>query len=465
MKKKRKSRIYSYNKSIGISMLVVIAIILLFAAVQEIPNLPSRGQATGPDYRSIAHYSFENRDVLGEDSRGPHDADCDARRSRICPDYISLNKRDGAADYSSKIAQELRLMLPLTLSGDFTIAFTFMRSGKGTLLWDSMSDGNGIIIHPDGRLLFGQAEPGRTIASSEPVPLNALVHYAVVRASGTMTIYKDGTTDQAQSGFNEPFTFNSIGYGEAHGDFQGIIADIEVFDVALTKDQLRSVAGLPPFPPAFVPENTAAYCSDTIDNDNDNSIDCADAECDAVEVQPGKRCEFGREMSCDDNFDNDADGVSDADCESVDGPNGDLDGDGVSNSLDNCIYVSNADQRDTDGDGIGNPCEGETDDEEFMDDGAEDDSSAANTSATTPSTTPSTGGSSAGGSGSSATSPASGNGGGSSGTSATTPPPSAVCVPVWNCGQWGFCNATLEQARRCTDVTCKTGRQEVRSCS
>jgi len=35
----------------------------------------------------------------------------------------------------------------------------------------------------------------------------------------------------------------------------------------------------------------------------------------------------------------------------------DTDGDGVDDSLDNCILVANADQRDTNGDGFGNACD------------------------------------------------------------------------------------------------------------
>ncbi|MEL7450707.1 MAG: thrombospondin type 3 repeat-containing protein, partial [Pseudomonadota bacterium] len=35
------------------------------------------------------------------------------------------------------------------------------------------------------------------------------------------------------------------------------------------------------------------------------------------------------------------------------------DGDGISRSLDNCLDAANADQRDTDGDGFGNVCDGD----------------------------------------------------------------------------------------------------------
>ncbi len=39
----------------------------------------------------------------------------------------------------------------------------------------------------------------------------------------------------------------------------------------------------------------------------------------------------------------------------------DTDGDGVDDSIDNCVSVSNADQVDTDSDGIGNVCDADDD--------------------------------------------------------------------------------------------------------
>ena len=40
---------------------------------------------------------------------------------------------------------------------------------------------------------------------------------------------------------------------------------------------------------------------------------------------------------------------------------GDTDGDGILDVVDNCIRVANPDQRDTDGDGFGNVCDGDLD--------------------------------------------------------------------------------------------------------
>ncbi|MBI2668447.1 hypothetical protein HYX14_01260 [Candidatus Woesearchaeota archaeon] len=51
--------------------------------------------------------------------------------------------------------------------------------------------------------------------------------------------------------------------------------------------------------------------------------------------------------------------------------------------------------------------------------------------------------------------PSSGSGGGSGGG----------CTPVYVCGDWGFCNASLQQKRICTDqIACKSNKIEVQSC-
>jgi hypothetical protein len=52
------------------------------------------------------------------------------------------------------------------------------------------------------------------------------------------------------------------------------------------------------------------WCFDNTDNDLDALNGCLDPDCNGVEYN-GKKCEFGKELSCKDGFDNDGDGLTD----------------------------------------------------------------------------------------------------------------------------------------------------------
>ena len=58
---------------------------------------------------------------------------------------------------------------------------------------------------------------------------------------------------------------------------------------------------------APTPENTAATCGDTIDNDQDGNIDCADTDCAGL----GPCGLENTDAKCSDNIDNDGDGATD----------------------------------------------------------------------------------------------------------------------------------------------------------
>ncbi len=72
-------------------------------------------------------------------------------------------------------------------------------------------------------------------------------------------------------------------------------------------------------------DNAEGVCNDGLDNDDDSLVDCDDPDC-----------------------------ANDVVCQN---PDGDTDGDGVINADDDCPFVANADQSDTDGDGIGDVCD------------------------------------------------------------------------------------------------------------
>jgi hypothetical protein len=144
----------------------------------------------------------------------------------------------------------------------------------------------------------------------------------------------------------------------------------------------------------YEPEDQDAYCDGTpspCDNYNHNPTDCNDAGCTPIcttptdracsdyntdqsecEIAPG--CFWVTSVCCNMNASNPPDGCSSgckpcadftdqATCESVPGPGtictweGDSDGDGFLDTVDNCPTVANADQTDTDSDGVGDVCD------------------------------------------------------------------------------------------------------------
>jgi hypothetical protein len=101
-------------------------------------------------------------------------------------------------------------------------------------------------------------------------------------------------------------------------------------------------------------------CDNCADDDADTVADCADSDCAGA-----PNCTEGGH--CYDGFDNDGDTLldcADPDCScecarcGVGGP--DPDADGIATSCDNCPTISNANQYDFDGDGVGNRCDPET---------------------------------------------------------------------------------------------------------
>jgi hypothetical protein len=76
-------------------------------------------------------------------------------------------------------------------------------------------------------------------------------------------------------------------------------------------------------------DTVEGLCNDGADNDADGDVDCDDADC-------------ANALECDD-------------------PTGDGDGDGFPNATDDCPFVANADQADTDGDGVGDVCDTQED--------------------------------------------------------------------------------------------------------
>jgi hypothetical protein len=115
---------------------------------------------------------------------------------------------------------------------------------------------------------------------------------------------------------------------------------------------------------AALPAHRAASlelaCADTLDDDGDLRVDCADLDCHGI-----VGCETGCEVSCADVFDNDGDALVDGGDPDCVGGCADGDADGIPDVIDKC----SGDSRnviapatcDTDQDGFGNVCDADYD--------------------------------------------------------------------------------------------------------
>ena len=102
------------------------------------------------------------------------------------------------------------------------------------------------------------------------------------------------------------------------------------------------------------------------DSDSDTQPDCVDTDDDNDGVlDANDNCPLVTNVNQEDD---DGDGLGNA-CDSNpnDGPTGDLDGDGVSNNADNCPTLANSNQADFDADGLGDACDPDDDNDGVID--------------------------------------------------------------------------------------------------
>lgn len=302
----KKKRGKNTSKFVFPVVMLVVAILLVSILYVLVP--PLFGKVTeGVNYPGpIAYYNFENRNALGDDIARTYDASCDPRIGRICPAYRTVNKNQGAADFSGRENRQLVLGTPISLPGEFTILFAVHQSEGGTIVWGS---NGGIIIDSNtGRVQFSLLGSG--FAASAPDPGGQWVHYALVRNNnGIVRFYKNGVQESGMYDVDGSLIIETLGFSSDQGNLQGFLDNLKIFDYALTEWQIRISGDL------LAIENTASLCQDTIDNDNDEMVDCADENCQSLVVgSNGERCEFPEERSCQDGFDNNGDGRVDENC-------------------------------------------------------------------------------------------------------------------------------------------------------
>lgn len=205
--------------------------------------------------------------------------------------------------------------------------------------------GDGTAQQPNGEGLTEQCDDGNTINTDRCIIDSSSNKLCLEAVCGDGFIQKDGCSNGVESGGNCPEQCdpgktcpNGISCTENSDclEIDGLAGSCQVRETNTCTIECKL-------------KEPVAQCSDRIDNDNDGFIDQYDPGCHinddlSKEYAPSDDNEFNFGSS----FDGDSDGVPD--------------------EIDNCPNTSNPDQRDSDGDGVGNACDlgdDSTDDEGF----------------------------------------------------------------------------------------------------
>ncbi|MCP3978439.1 MAG: hypothetical protein GY716_03775, partial [bacterium] len=207
----------------------------------------------------------------------------------------------------------------------------------------------------------GIQDAGNPVATAGPIPATDAPIQVGRRTAPGLVLYSDGSVDE-----------------------------LEIFSVALTPTQILGIAtaggdgSSGKCKPDQLEDSEGDGVGDCCDNcPDDPNNDQADSdgdgvgdECDNCPDDPNDR-QRDRDSDgigntcddCPDNAENDQDG--DGLCEDVDtcplDPDNDIDGDNICGNVDNCPNVNDTNQTDSDGDGMGNPCDEDDDNDGVLD--------------------------------------------------------------------------------------------------
>ena len=139
-------------------------------------------------------------------------------------------------------------------TGDFTIEFwTYLNSTTNNAsFYRGNNNGVDVFMNGSGRLAMGQAQIATLITDSVTMTTGAWVHVAVVRSSGTTTLYKNGTS-VGSAGDSNNYVTDSVNYIGTQGSLyvNGYISNLRVvigtavYTTAFTPPTvtLRAIAG------------------------------------------------------------------------------------------------------------------------------------------------------------------------------------------------------------------------------
>jgi len=202
------------------------------------------------------------------------------------------------------------------------------------------------------RLRDSDARGGIQILTGATFIADGNFHHVVMlrdMAASELRIYLDGALDASAAlvatgaikdddGEADPFLIGAAfigGQTTKHNFFSGLIDEVQFYNRALSESEIQALS-----------DTDGDGVPDVADNcPNDPNPDQTDTDDDG----------FGD--GCDDDDDNDGTPDGDDACPFDRNEDTDSDGDGICDNADNCPSVSNADQADTDGDGMGDACD------------------------------------------------------------------------------------------------------------